>query len=72
MDLDDKVLVVAGASGALGGRIARLLDGRGAKLVLAGRDGARLTELASKVTSAEAVRFDIRSPRSSALPIEAA
>lgn len=34
MDLNDKVLVVAGASGALGGRIARLLDGRGAKLVL--------------------------------------
>lgn len=72
MDLNEKVVVVAGASGALGGRIAKLLDERGARLVLAGRDEARLEELASEVTTAETVRFDIRSPRSAALPVETA
>jgi cyclic-di-GMP-binding biofilm dispersal mediator protein len=71
MDLNEKVVVVAGASGALGGRIARLLDERGAKLVLAGRDEARLRVLASEVATAKTVRFDIRSPRSAALPVEA-
>jgi cyclic-di-GMP-binding biofilm dispersal mediator protein len=72
MDLTKKVVVVAGASGVMGGTIARLLDERGAKLVLAGRDEARLRELASKFTTAETVRFDIRSPGSAALPLEAA
>lgn len=72
MDLSERVVVVAGASGALGGRITKQLDRRGARLVLAGRDEARLRELASEVATAETVLFDIRSPNSAALPVESA
>ncbi|GAA3230182.1 hypothetical protein GCM10017691_22910 [Pseudonocardia petroleophila] len=42
MDLDGARVVVAGASGVLGAAIARSLHGRGARLVLAGRDADRL------------------------------
>lgn len=42
MDLDGARVLVAGASGVLGAAIARALDERGARLVLAGRDGGRL------------------------------
>ncbi len=72
MDLNEKAVVVAGASGALGQRIARLLNEKGAKLVLAGRDENRLKELASDLGAAETVVFDIRSPRSASVPLEAA
>lgn len=72
MNLNGKVVVVAGASGALGGRIAKLLDEKGATLVLAGRDEAALNELASEVASAETTYFDIRSPGSAARPMEEA
>ena len=72
MDLRDKVVVVAGASGQLGSRIAARLDQRGARLVLAGRSEDRLAEVASGLSSAKAVRFDIRSPDSAARPVEVA
>lgn len=72
MDLNEKAVVVAGASGVLGGRIAKLLDEKGARLVLAGRGEAALKDLASGMTSAETVVFDIRSPRSAARPLETA
>ena len=72
MDLRDKVVVVAGASGQLGSRIAERLDQRGARLVLAGRKEDRLAEVALGLSSASAVRFDIRSPGSAARPVEVA
>ncbi|MGL4744794.1 MAG: SDR family NAD(P)-dependent oxidoreductase [Phycicoccus sp.] len=43
--LQDKVVAVVGASGALGGLIARGAASRGAQLVLAGRDESRLREV---------------------------
>lgn len=42
MELDGTHIVVAGATGALGGAPARALDEAGAELALAGRDAARL------------------------------
>ena len=72
MDLKERAVVVAGASGALGERISRLLHDKGARLVLAGRDEKRLEKLALELGAAETVLFDIRSPRSAAAPLEAA
>lgn len=72
MDLRDKVVVVAGGSGVLGGAIAGELNSRRAHLVLAGRDRAKLDRAASGLDSAVAVPFDIRSPGSVGVPIEAA
>lgn len=72
MELKDKVVIVAGGSGALGGAIARELDGRGSHLVLAGRDRARLDEAASSFDSAVGVQFDIRSPGSVEAPLDVA
>lgn len=43
--LDGAVVAVVGASGALGSLIARELAGRGARLVLVGRDAQRLSAL---------------------------
>ncbi|QJY49492.1 SDR family NAD(P)-dependent oxidoreductase [Pseudonocardia broussonetiae] len=42
MELDGARVLVAGASGVLGAAIAQALQGRGARLVLAGRDASRL------------------------------
>lgn len=73
MDLKDKVVVVAGASGALGREIARILDLKGARLVLAGRDQARLEKTAGKLRGSPVlVGFDIRSPGSVAHPLDVA
>ncbi|MGL5929529.1 MAG: SDR family NAD(P)-dependent oxidoreductase [Dermatophilaceae bacterium] len=43
--LQDKIVAVVGASGALGGLIARGATERGARLVLVGRDESRLKEV---------------------------
>jgi short-subunit dehydrogenase len=45
MELDGARVLVAGASGVLGGAVARALHGRGAQLVLAGRDAGKLAAL---------------------------
>ena len=49
MDLRDKRFLVAGATGALGSRVARALQADGARVALAGRDGDRLRELADEL-----------------------
>lgn len=51
--LSDAVVVVLGASGGLGRPVAELLAARGARLVLAGRDAARLPDIdgAARVTA---------------------
>ncbi len=45
----DRVAVVAGATGAIGGAIVRSLAGEGASLLLLGRDEARLREIGTEV-----------------------
>ncbi len=49
MDLNGARTLVAGASGVLGGAIARSLHGAGARLVLAGRDEDRLNAALGEV-----------------------
>jgi short-subunit dehydrogenase len=45
MELRDKVIVITGASSGIGEALALALAPRGVKLVLAGRDGAKLEEV---------------------------
>ena len=45
----ERVAVLAGATGAIGGAVARLLAAEGASLVLLGRDGARLRATAAEL-----------------------
>lgn len=70
MNWTDKVIIVTGASGALGALTARKLDARGARLVLAGRNEERLTDLDRELTRSVIARFDLRSDPAS--PIDAA
>lgn len=63
MDLDGTRILVAGATGALGGRLARDLHAAGASVALAGRDASRLSALAGEL-DAPAVGFELLDPAS--------
>lgn len=52
MDIQDSRALVVGASGALGGAIARALHAEGARVVAAGRDEARTTGVARDLGTA--------------------
>jgi short-subunit dehydrogenase len=58
MDLSGARTLVAGATGVLGGAIARALHEQGARLALAGRDEDGLTALAAELGRVPAVAFD--------------
>jgi short-subunit dehydrogenase len=58
MDLPGARALVAGATGVLGGAIARALHGEGARVALAGRDPERLAALARELGGAPALSFD--------------
>jgi NAD(P)-dependent dehydrogenase (short-subunit alcohol dehydrogenase family) len=58
MDLTDARVLVAGASGALGGSLARRLVAEGARVVAAGRDAERLQAVAQECGT-EPVTFDV-------------
>ena len=60
--LDDRVVVVTGASSGLGQRFARVVSGVGAKVVLAARRVERLEALSADLPDALAVECDITSP----------
>jgi short-subunit dehydrogenase len=62
MDLTDKRFLVAGATGALGSRLARGLHGAGARVALAGRDPGRLGALAAELGGAPSVALDLEAP----------
>ena len=70
--LDDKVVIITGASSGLGARFARVCDGAGAKLVLAARRMDRLEALADELTDAVAVQADFASDDAPPLVIESA
>jgi NADP-dependent 3-hydroxy acid dehydrogenase YdfG len=62
MRLDDKVAVVYGAGGPIGGAVARAFAEAGARLFLAGRDASRLAPLAEEIAATTAaVDVDDRS-----------
>ena len=57
-------IVLLGATGYTGARTAEALVARGARPVLAGRDLARLQELAERLGALETVRADVAAPSS--------
>ena len=58
VDLSGARTLVAGATGVLGGALARALHGEGAQLALAGRDDARLAALADELGGVPSFPFD--------------
>lgn len=70
-DIDGKRVLVAGASGMLGGRIGDALHARGARVVAAGRDGRRTSERAA-AWSTEPVPLDVVDEKSCRTAVEIA
>jgi len=70
--LDDKVVIVTGASSGLGSRFARVCDAAGAKVVLAARRVERLEALASELSNAIAVQADFSTDDAASLVVESA
>jgi NADP-dependent 3-hydroxy acid dehydrogenase YdfG len=61
--MNDKVVVIVGASGGIGSRLGQLLGAAGARLVLAGRNTEKLMHLQSSLPpGAVVVPTDIRYP----------
>jgi len=69
--LDGRVAVVTGASSGLGARFARVLDGAGARVVLAARRRDRLEKLADELADALPVACDLSDPDAPRALIEA-
>ena len=60
MSFNGKVCWITGGSSGLGAAMARELAGRGAHLVLSGRDGERLAQVAADCGEALVLPFDLR------------
>ncbi|NJK34440.1 MAG: SDR family oxidoreductase [Oscillatoriales cyanobacterium SM2_2_1] len=61
--MNDRVVVIVGATGGIGSHLSHLLAAAGARLVLAGRSSEKLTQLQELLPpGAIAVPTDIRSP----------
>jgi dehydrogenase/reductase SDR family member 7B len=60
MDYAGKVAWITGASSGIGAALARELAARGAKVVLSGRDEARLAEVAADCGEVLILPFDVR------------
>ncbi len=60
MDFKDKVIWITGASSGIGAALAREWAGRGAHLVLSGRDETRLAEVAAECGETLILPFDVR------------
>ena len=59
MEIKGRVVVIVGASGGIGSAISKHLAGLGAKVVLAGRNGERLRQLARELPGSLPVPADI-------------
>jgi NAD(P)-dependent dehydrogenase (short-subunit alcohol dehydrogenase family) len=60
--LDDKVVLITGASSGLGARFARVASAAGATVVVAARRAERLAELVDELDDAHAVEVDLTAP----------
>ena len=60
--LDDRVVLVTGASSGLGARFARVASAAGATVVLAARRADRLEALVAELGAAHAVEVDLAAP----------
>lgn len=72
MDLNRQRFLVAGATGALGGRLARALHDAGAAVALAGRDTGALTSLASELGATPTAPLELTDPASPERAVAAA
>lgn len=72
MELSGARVLVAGATGALGGAITAELADRGARVALAGRDRGRLAHTARAYPSAPTAGFDAYDPGSCARAVHEA
>lgn len=70
--LDGRVAIVTGASAGLGARFARVLDGAGARVVLAARRADRLRALAGELADAHPVACDLAEPGATTALVQAA
>ena len=62
MDIQDKVVIITGASSGIGAATARLLSARGAKVVLAARREDKLRQLEAELPNSLAVVTDVTNP----------
>lgn len=69
--LDDRVVIVTGASSGLGARFARVCDAAGAKVVLSARRADRLDALAAELSDALVVPADFATDEAAPAVIEA-
>jgi len=60
MEIKDKVIIITGASEGIGLEAAKLLNSKGAKIVLAARSFDKLQSIEKQLTSSFAVRADMR------------
>jgi NAD(P)-dependent dehydrogenase (short-subunit alcohol dehydrogenase family) len=60
--LDDKIVLITGASSGLGARFARVASAAGATVVVAARRAERLAELVDELDDAHAVEIDLTAP----------
>ena len=60
--LDDKIVLITGASSGLGARFARVASAAGATVVVAARRAERLAELVDELDDAHAVEVDLTAP----------
>ena len=60
--LDDKVVLITGASSGLGAQFARVASAAGATVVVAARRAERLAELVDELDDAHAVEVDLTAP----------
>lgn len=72
MNLEGARVLVAGATGVLGGALTAELAARGARPALAGRDPARLAQAARAYPGAPTVLFDAYAPDSCARAVDEA
>ncbi|MGW7351474.1 SDR family NAD(P)-dependent oxidoreductase [Streptomyces sp. NPDC054784] len=72
MHIEGSRVLVAGATGVLGGALTTELVGRGARPVLAGRDAGRLASASARARDAPTVLFDAYDPSSCARAVRAA
>ncbi len=70
--LDDRVVILTGASAGLGARFARILDAAGASLVLVARRRDRLEAVATELRDALVVPCDLSDPDAPATIVDAA
>lgn len=72
MDFSGKVAWITGASSGIGAALARDVAGRGAHVVLSGRDEARLAEVAKDCGESLILPFDVRDDEALAKAIDKA